>query len=484
MAEPAKITVSPTNIEMVENQKRTLSVLVEGDYTVTRSEFLHYDKTRKELTALKPTESPVTMSFTKDDETVTIQVKVSPFIQDTGLILQRKDYQNKTNITEGYFGDVRLIEDAKDFVAAENTNRPHLDTIDNLKLLSSIEDVRGLHSSGEWEVSEIYHKGCIVAFLSEYFISLKDNNTGNLPKLSSEKDKDEYWKPICNITDVGVKDFSPKGRESMETGDFYPFINGKNPTKVTLKAGRTYTVYRMPRLLPFKEDFSMYLIFRGGNFKDSAYPYISFVECSVNYTGLKNNSNDLLVPELRFGSCNTSIQRRNTVLDYPQDTDTHGYDKYGPYGVSMQSCMRKDEMVSITLSTKWDCDILFTGDYRMSPSAIDETGSLGAVPSYSVNHLVRPHGGDAAQDLGSLALYFNKMSAKQIWDRGLLNRMEAREVYSTEYTLLAHALGFILNAGDTKPEGSDYNNTGAEMKFNLPKIEKISEGNIIYTRAF
>lgn len=483
--ETAKITVEPIILEMQELQKKKLKITVDGDFTVSTSEYLSFDKPKRELTALKATTSPETLTFTKDDESVTIQVSVKKFEQENGLIVQKKEYTNKTNITEGYFSDVRLIEDGRDYVAAEDTNRPHKDTLQNISVLSSVEDIRGLHSTGDWNISEIYQKGTIVSFLSEYFTSLQDNNTGNIPKLSSEKDKDEFWKPICNITDVSVKDFSPKGRESMRTGAYYPFINGKNTSKESLKGGKTYTLYRMPKQLPFKENFCMYLEFDEPTLQnDSKYPAVSYIECSILYTGLKNNVNNILVPELRFGACHTSLLGRDLQLIYPANNELHGFDKYGPYGVSMQTRVRNDELVAITLTPKWDCEILFSGDYRMSPSATDETGSLGAVPFYTVNHLVRPNGGDSAQNLGETVIYFNQMTNKQIWDKGLINRMAARTLYSTEYTLLALAIGGLLNTGDTKPSGQDYNNTGAEITLNLPKLNDIQAGNILYTKAF
>lgn len=482
-------SVEPQSVEIKVGQSAQLTIALpdgQQEFTVTGLEgYATFDKGSKQITGIKEV-TQGTMTFTCDGTIINVTVSVNP-ADEAGIIKRTEKYENQTNITKGYFKDVRLIEDGKDYVSAQYTNRPHKDTLENLDIISNIEDIRGLHSSGEWNTDEAYNKGEIVSFLSEYFISLKDENTNNIPVLSSQKAQDDWWKPICNTADVKVSDFTPKERHNQETDKFYPFTNGKAVTSFAIKAGTTYTLFRMSKLIPFKEKLTLYFDFRGDQ---SANLSVSYVECDILYTGLKNNTSGTMLPELRFGACHTSLIDTAEKIPFSANNVLTPYDKFGAYGISMQTSIRNDGLVDVAITAKWNCTMTISGEYNNTPYVASEVGSVGALPVWTINHLVRPNGGNNVTDLGEILAFKFPMSDKQIWDKGLINVAAERKLYASEYSLLALALGYWVNLGDTKtgsiPTGapSVYYNTGQDIKIQLPTIAATPAGATMYMRGF
>lgn len=346
---------------------------------------------------------------------------------------------NPRTSTQDYLSQVRLIKDGTDLVDSDFTNRPHEDIIANIGTLASIVDVKSLDSLGEWSITKTYSKGVIVSFLSEYFVSLQDTNSGHMPIPSSAQQTDSWWKVVANSKDIVTGDYIYKeGDDNVShTSGYTPFTNGKALRHFNLKSGKRYTLYMMSRGVPFKERFSMYLDFECkrdamSNYtaevalladtdnvlpklNNIAYPVVSYIECEVTYTGLKYSQNGLDLPEVRFHSVNDSVLDR--VIDL-KDAYSPEYDSYGHYGCVIQSILRIDGLIAVTLTPKWDCLAILAGAYNMSPYFSDETGSITGAPKIAVNYKVRPNGGDNGELVLSPYTPVLPLTPKRAWDSG------------------------------------------------------------------
>lgn len=351
---------------------------------------------------------------------------------------------NERTSTQSYFSKVRLIQDGE-LVDSKYTNRPHEDIILNLQTLANISDVIARDSLGEWSRTRVYAAGDIVSFLSEYFVSLVDDNNANMPLPTSAQLEDTKWRAIANSKDIVTGDFTyKKGSDSVELTDgYHPFTNGRALRHFTLEGGRRYTLIMMSQGHPFKDRFSMYLDFESQRdsyatdeaaaadaltpittlpaLTDISYPAVSYIECEVTYTGMKYSRNGFSVPEIRFHSVNDSIRGRD--LDTANAYSTQ-YDEYGHYGVIMQSILRNDGLICVTLTPKWNCTLVLAGGYNISPYVSDELGSITGIPVFSVTYRVRPFGGDNGEMILTPFVAPSLITSKQAWDWGIVKLSE------------------------------------------------------------
>lgn len=402
----------------------------------------------------------------------------------------------RTSVTD-YFANVRLIKDGTDLVDSDFTNRPHQDIINNIGTLANIIDVKSFDSLGEWIVTRTYQKGQIVSFVGEYFVSLQDTNSGHMPIPSSAQKTDLWWKVVANAKDIVTGDYVYKeGKDNVNTTAGYtPFTNGKSLRYFELKSGKRYTLYMMSRGVPFKESFSFYLDFESkrettANFSgevvsvladldnatpdidNPAYPAVSYIECEVTYTGLKYSQNGIELPEVRFHSVNDSVRSRNLDL---KDSYTPVYDSYGHYGCIIQSILRNDGLVAVTLTPKWDCTAILAGAYNMSPYFSDETGSVTGAPKIAINYKVRPFGGDNGELVLTPYIPVLPLTSKQAWDSGLVklsqlgitNKATAvQDVAFTDFPKVLQLANQFTYDGDTdssKDAGYDYSKVSVDF---------------------
>lgn len=406
----------------------------------------------------------------------------------------------KTSLRD-YLAEVRLIKDGNDLVDSDFTNRPHKDIINNIDTLANLADINAMDSCGEWSVTKTYQKGQIVSFLSEYFVSLQDTNSRQMPIPSSAQKTDLWWKVIANSKDIVVDDYTYKeGKDEITTTAGYtPLTNGKSMRFFELKGGRRYTLYMMSRGNPFKERFNLYFDFeikRNATFSmqsgevmtltevladdtyelpdisDISYPAVSYIECEVTYTGLKYSQNGLDLPEIRFHSVNDSVLNRKLDLSKAYNKV---YDNYGHYGVIFQSNLRNDGLVSVTVTPKWDCIAIVSGNYNMSPYFSDETGSVTGTPKVSVYHKVRPFGGDNGELIMQPYIPAIKLTSKMAWDMGLVKLANLGitskatatiDVLNTDYpkvVAMANQLNYNGDYDSTKDAGYNYSKVSVDF---------------------
>lgn len=402
---------------------------------------------------------------------------------------------NQRHSVSSYFNEVNLIHDGTDLVDSDFTNRPHKEIIKNIQNLANIADVTSLDSLGEWQSNVAYNKGDIVSFLSEYFVSLQDTNISHIPIPSSAMKTDSYWRVIANIKDIEISDYIYKeGSDSQALTDGYnTFTNGRPLRYFDLEAGKRYTLFMMTRGVPFKENFNIYFDFECKRnstetasvedisifdssgvlpeIDDPSYPAISYVECEVNYTGLKYSQNGLSIPAVRFLNVNDSLLSRNLDLS----KRSGAYDAYGHYGVIFQSCVRNDGLVAVCVIPKWSCRAVISGKYNMSPYFSDETGSITGNAKLAINYKVRPFGGDN----GELVLYpylsALELTTKQAWDLGLVKLSDlgvtSKTNASIDFTLdtypkvvyMANQFVYDGDNDSSKDAGYNYNKVTVDL---------------------
>lgn len=489
--------VSPSELNLKVGEYADISItLPDGtsDYDVIDIENVtEFNKTTKQLKALAVVENGI-VTFNAGSETLNITVNITE-ANITASITETTEYENESSVTRGYFKEVRFIEDGKDYVAADHTNRPHEDILENLNVVASIEDIRGAHALGEWDQTLEYNTGDIVSFLSEYFISLQDTNVGNTPKLSSQKEDDEYWKPVCSAIDVSTVDYTTKLNTLKQTARYHRLINGRGFSEFSVSADTPYTIARMSNLLPFRDVITMYFEFSSGSEEDNQYPLVSYIEMEVLYTGLKYNSAGHFLPEISFGRCHCSVYDRDMTTIYSSSTPDSGiaYDEFGAYGIKVSASLRIDGLIGINVKTKYDGKVYISGQYRTTPFFEYEYGTIGGQARYEVNYPVRPFGGAKAyQDLGKVVAYNHPLSDKVIWDSGLINVMSAREYSASFLSLLAFKLGYWQNGNELRDVDSSVESlvpaSYADFKYDrtisLPAMDATPTGCIMYVIGY
>lgn len=430
---------------------------------------------------------------------------------------------NTKHSVSSYFNAVNLIRDGADLVDSDFTNRPHKEIMKNIENLANVVDVNSFDSLGEWQKNTDYQAGDIVSFLSEYFVSLQNNNNAHTPIPSSAMKKDEWWRAVANIKDINLPDFVYKeGTDAPAlTKGYIPFTNGRPLRYFDLESGKRYTMYMMTRGMPFKEKFSIYFDFECKrtaefsafsadvapqvadtlttidskeelpNITDPSYPAVSYIECEVCYTGLKYSQNGLSLPSIKFGNVNDSILSRN--LDFSAETKT--YDAYGHYGVIFQSCLRNDGLVAVCVIPKWDCRVVISGQYNMSPYFSDETNSVTGNPEVALSYKVRPFGGDNGEAI--LYPYYPALSLtkKQAWDLGLVklselgvsNKATAQKVVFTMDTyprVLYMANQFVYEGDIDSSKDAGYNYSRVEVDLSKCFTSDTAISGDVYLKLF
>lgn len=416
-------------------------------------------------------------TVTAGDKTVEINIEVQE-------ALAPENVTRTLSTIENQFKPVRYIEDGKDLVSAENTNRPHKDILQTVINVADIQDAYKGQMLGAWNNNEVYRTGDIVSFLSQFYRSLKDNNKGNAPRLRTGVTEDEYWVAIDNVAKTKIKDFIAPRRLVTDTATslINSVTNGKDVKTFSIKANTRYILVRQSERMPLDESLHLYLDYTEKatteQLKDGKFPQIAYVEMNVKYLGFKYNSSNSLVPEVNFEACHSSSYSRGVSIPYSDYTGNNSYDEFGAYGIQVQSSYRGDGTVTISFIVKWDCKLTIEGSQNIQPF-IDKELTVGTAKDiFKVNHLVRPYGGDRAfHSIGELKTFEYSMNAKQMWDAGLIYRKNPFRVKSSVYGLLALKLGMMINYGDSVFLG-DYPNehyknptTGeTETELELPAI--------------
>lgn len=299
--------------------------------------------------------------------------------------------KNLGNIT-AHFSEVRYIEDGKDYVDAEHTNRPHKDIVTNIDILASIENVRQGLSQGAWQSNVLYSVGDIVAFLSDYYVSLKNNNQGNTPIPPSTAQQDEYWQVLSGVSGVEVKNLMRGGSIS----------NGKDFVKFNLKANTQYTLYLGSKNLFFSDRYNLLFDFENAENTQSQKPDFSkldtplqtYIELEINYTGHANTNNQK-IPELYFHKVQTNTMGDKSKWTFDEDFNS----TYGLCAVVFQSGVRLDETISIVVTPRFDCVLKVSGNYTTPLYAGDDSLSVVATFKESMFYQVADSSGDLAHNI-------------------------------------------------------------------------------------
>lgn len=484
---PIKLEVSPTvitDLEVGKTQKLDIRS-TEMSYEVIFSVYgiAEFDRETETVIAIKPGSTTLTIrvanKLTKD-----VSITVIPYQVDD-------EVEINLHKTKDYNDEVRFIQDGKDLVDAESTNRPHKDIITNLDKLNTINDTKEYQSLGNWKSYATYKPGDIVSFLTNLYKAKQEsqNKTPNPPTMLNGVN--EYWELITSIKNIEIKDYNTYNRVQHQSEDhkvIHPVTNGKPMRKYKLKANQVYTMLKISRHLPIREKYGLYLDFRvDANAtdleSDFRYPKIAYVEFEVHYKGFKYNRSGTLVPEINILDCNCSTHDRHIHIPVYQyfgtETRYQPYDAFGAYGIQIQSVLKRDGTIAVNVVTKYDCEVTITGEYRVTPY-LDILGynSTDANIVYAVNHLVRPGGGDHAfDDIGELKIYDKILNVKQVWDKGLIGRGRDYTLSSSTYSLLAIAYGSLINYKDIAPSDTNLPNDtimnpseGEAVNFNIPAV--------------
>lgn len=451
-----RLDVSPLTVNFQVTDRQYIDIrLTALNYEVTYSKegIVTFDKASETLIAIEQGTTEVTI--TAGNLSKTIVVSVSEKVTETteNLTLSKiSDYQS----------EVRLIQDGKDLVDSECTNRPHKDIMSNIDKILAVEDTKAFQSLGNWRNQVSYKTGDIVSFLTNLYKSKTDNNRGNTPLPPTIDDEDEFWEHISPISKIQLKDYSITERLENSGDDHdtvHPVSNGKPLRKFKIQANTIYTMLKISKLWPVKERYGLYLDFSKYNTdsnleSDFRYPKISYVEFELRYKGFKYNRSNTLLPELNITECYCSSYDRALTIPYlKQDGSGTYYDSFGAYGLSLQVSLRRDGVITVDLITKYDCELSLTGEYTLTPY-FDDVLSLDSYNSkiFTINHIIRPGGGDQAfKDIGRVVCYDRSMNVKQQWDRGIVNRTKQVTLSLAEYSLLAMAVGQNINYKDKRP---------------------------------
>lgn len=363
---------------------------------------------------------------------------------------------NGVNNFSDSYNSIRKIVNGE-FVDESVANRPASDVQSNVEILGGAIDVLNSESVGEWDKTTRYYLGDVVSFAGEFFKSISDDNLGHLPIVLSSREVilDEFWSPLTSAEMLLVRDTIKRDTAVLieqddtavgavsnlnKTSGISKISNGRFATKFKIDAGSSYTFVRGSMGVPFMSSYKLYFKFLAGQ-GSADWPEESYVEMDLVYLGFDYNSNGLIVPEVHFKNCSTKVGS----YEYINRNAPSFWDRFGAYGISIQSNLELDGSVSITISSKWNCEMRIAGDYNVQPIMDKVTTTAAVKYAYQINHLVRPYGGDSAQNIGAIVSFDGSLTRRQVWDRGLLWRFRDISVTSDVYSLFMIAKGYKIN---------------------------------------
>lgn len=340
--------------------------------------------------------------------------------------------------TAKIFKDVRFIKD-REKANAQNTNRPHEDILFNLELTSATIDNLLGNCLGAWNDTDSYKKGDVVSYGLSFYVSLQDNNWSNKPKPTPYSDVDRFWYRLTSVK--AQKHLSKVRVDAGNTGIVVGAVqsNGRYFTEARTQAKKIYSLLRASGSTPFSGEYHLKLLY--DHTDTDRFSKEAYLVLEVKHRGFSHNTSGQSVPVVNIKDCYTNACKAD--LDYDNYAQPMYWDRFGPYGITIQSVINGDGSVGINLSTKWDAEIQITGAYDIEPLFTLLTGN--PVARY-VNHLVRPNGGDLAQNIGSLVAFDNSLTRRQVWDRGLLSRGQDIIVGADVFSLLFLSKGVFCNA--------------------------------------
>lgn len=337
--------------------------------------------------------------------------------------------------TKSAFSDVRYIEDVKDKVTANDTNRPHKDIVENYRKLSDIEDITRGVFTGNWSDSVSYAEGDIVTFMSDFYASKVNNNLGHVPELATSVKPDSFWNRIVKISGVDSGNI-PKNINGLSIAS-----DGKGFNTSVVKKGDKYTLLSVSLDTPIDESYTLSLIKPND---------IVRIEFSLKYSKCRVNSRGMCFPELNIGS----IFAGNSLVDYSLYNDEYddsnalyaGYTRFGPYGCVLSLDYCYDRVFRLMLEVDTNCEVELSGGDGISRLML--TSSLaykGVEPYYSVSYHVRPFSGDSNNSIGEVKNYPNQLSRLQQWNKGLLLFNNTLKLVASDFSHLLATLGYVSN---------------------------------------
>lgn len=354
--------------------------------------------------------------------------------------------------TAKIFKDVRFIKD-REKANAQNTNRPHEDILDNLEFFSSTFDGFLGQSARPWLETEGYKKGDVVSYGSYFYESLKDNNTGNAPtpRVEGRDTLDTFWHQLSRtssqkfMSDITEAYYPNQGGFGARTptlktnGRFHTLFKGLERKKV-------YSLFRVHGRTPFNGEYHLRIHFTNGIPATTGNQYVSgesYVIFEVDHRGYTRGISGQSVPSVFIKECYCHAQDGDLAF---VDNDNFNLfsDRFGPYGLNIVSVLYGDGSVGINLVFRETADVTISGSYDIEPNIMLNTSNAEVA---FVNHLVRPFGGDLAQNIGSLVAFDNTITKRQAWDYGLLWRGFTSDIIlsSSVYSKLFLAKGYKHN---------------------------------------
>lgn len=354
--------------------------------------------------------------------------------------------------TAKIFKDVRFIKD-REKANAYNTNRPHRDILDNLEFFSNTFDGMLGQSARPWVETERYKKGDIVSYGSYFYKSLKPGNIGNAPtpRVEGRATSDTFWHQLArtstqkHMSDTRRVYYPNLGNVGVETPSLK--TNGRYHTLFRgLEAKKVYSMFRVHGRTPFNGEYHLRIHFTNSIPPTNGNQYVSgesYVIFEVDHRGYTRGISGQSVPSVFIKECYCHAQEGD--LAFTGDTNFNLFsDRFGPYGLNIVSVMYGDGSVGINLVFRETADVTISGSYDIEPNIMLNTGNAEVA---FVNHLVRPFGGDLAQNIGSLVAFDNTITKRQAWDYGLLWRGFTSDILlsSSVYSKLFLAKGYKHN---------------------------------------